>query len=286
MEARTMNCEGRLVATAELADTYGYDCDGYDHLFLFQRDGGYELLVVGRAERYADDGHLVEADARVDVTFEPTVTALAELVDARWPKMSNAWWQVLDSARQNDPTLHAAWIPERMRRDLDGVSVHDRSLATQSGYFNGTVLPAKGRGALDWQDKAVEAMGAHLDALGWKVRLGPDLSPDVDPGGILSVGTVVLGSLWASRFGQEAAVIVRVDDCGEIYARLAEPEDLLDQKVMGLAAVGAPPDDVPWPARRDEDRRTGTRDPIPVGDAIDALLQRPGDATPGLGFGL
>ena len=37
MEARTLICEGRLVATAELADTYGYDTDAYDHLFLFRR---------------------------------------------------------------------------------------------------------------------------------------------------------------------------------------------------------------------------------------------------------
>lgn len=38
MEPRTLTCDGQLVATAEVADTYGYDRDQYDHIFLFKHE--------------------------------------------------------------------------------------------------------------------------------------------------------------------------------------------------------------------------------------------------------
>ena len=275
MEARTLICEGRLVATAELADTYGYDTDAYDHLFLFRRADGYELLVVGRTERYRNDGDLASAAARVDVTFAPNTTALADIVDARWPSMSEAWWQVLESGRHNDRELHDAWVPERMRREFDGASIHDKRLATQSAYLNGTGLPAEGRDAPGWRDKALVDMAANLDGLGWKVRPGPELSPNVEPDGIFSVGTVVVGSLWASRFGHEAAVIVRVDDCGEIYARLADAEDLLDSRSRESA-----------PIDRHGHERLAEEDPRHIGDAVNALLERLQAPAPGIGFEL
>jgi hypothetical protein len=275
VEARTLICEGRLVATAELADTYGYDTDAYDHVFLFRRGGGYELLVIDRTERYQDDGDLASASERVDVSFAPNTAALADMVDARWPSVSGAWWQLLESGRHNDAELHAAWVPERMRRDLDASSTYDKSLATQSGYFGATSLPAEGRGAPAWRDKAVADMAANLADLGWKVRPGPELSPDVEAGGILSTGTVVAGSLWASRFGQEAAVIVRVDDCGEIYARLADPDDLLDASTMNVVRDGARPPGAP----ADEGLQH-------VGHAIDELLQSLQAPASGMGFEL
>jgi hypothetical protein len=44
-------------------------------------------------------------------------------------------------------------------------------------------------------------------------------------GGLLSTGTEIVGALVAGRYGYQGAILVRVDDCGEIYARLAEDGD-------------------------------------------------------------
>ena len=38
MESRRLTCQGQLVASAEVADTYGYDTDQYDDVFLFRND--------------------------------------------------------------------------------------------------------------------------------------------------------------------------------------------------------------------------------------------------------
>ena len=144
---------------------------------------------------------------------------------------------------------------------------------SRAAYFNGTGLPAEGRDAPGWRDKARADMAVNLDGLGWKVRPGPELSPTVEPGGIFSVGTVVVGSLWASRFGHEAVVIVRVDDCGEIYARLADAEDLLDSKSREFA-----------PIDRHDNERLAEEGPRHIGDAVDALLERLQAPAPGIGF--
>lgn len=70
-------------------------------------------------------------------------------------------------------------------------------------------------------------MAAHLDDLGWQVFLDLDKVTDsAEPGGIFSESTEIVGALRARRYGYEAAILVRVDDCGEIYARLAEEGDV------------------------------------------------------------
>ena len=38
MEARTLTCDGRLIANVDLADTYCYDRDWYDHVLLFKNE--------------------------------------------------------------------------------------------------------------------------------------------------------------------------------------------------------------------------------------------------------
>jgi hypothetical protein len=265
MESRAITCEGQLVATAEVADTYGYDRDHYDNIFLFKNGSGYELLVVGRHERYAEDGSLDRASVHVDVTSATSGQALGELVEARWSCTSAVWWQILDHAREHDAELHALWIPERMRRDLDASSVYDKSLALHSGYFGGRELGAPGRAEADWKERAVEDAAALLTDRGWRVRPGPALSPEVKPGGLLSVGTQVVGSLWASRYGREVALVIRVDDCGEIYSRLADSEDLVPR------SLGHPGDDGLTPAGGQAPEGS-ERDPVAVGDALEQLL--------------
>lgn len=71
---------------------------------------------------------------------------------------------------------------------------------------------------------------------GWEV-LHPDIvevTSTAPAGGLLSAGTVIAGALIARRYGREAAILVRVDDCGEIYARLAEEGDTTSPALRAL----------------------------------------------------
>lgn len=45
---------------------------------------------------------------------------------------------------------------------------------------------------------------------------------------------MIAGALIARRYGREAAILVRVDDCGEIYARLAEEGDTTSPALRAL----------------------------------------------------
>jgi len=257
-------CGGRLIASAELADAYGYDREWYDHVFLFKNHGGYELLVVSRHERYDDDGVLAHADAQVDVTALPSARALEDVVAGRWPASSLAWWRLLARAQEYDPDLYQIWIPERMKRDLELFSVHDQDLATKTEYVGGHALDAPGRRDEDWREEAVAAVADQLGEHGWLVRPGPELSEHVAARRILPFGTEVIGSLWATRYGREVALVVRVDDCGEIYARLAEPDDILVPPT-GVEATNPEPATVV-----DVDGRR--RDAMLVRDALEDLL--------------
>jgi hypothetical protein len=113
MEPRILTtCASRLIATADLADTYGYDREWYDHVFLFKNDTGYDLLVVSRRERYGLDGALAHADAGVDVTALPSARALEDVVEPRWPASSGAWYR-LPARAQYDAELYQHWVPEK-----------------------------------------------------------------------------------------------------------------------------------------------------------------------------
>lgn len=269
MEPRTLTCAGRLIASAELADTYGYDRDWYDHVFLFKNDTGYELLVVSRRERYNTDGELAQAAAHVDVTALPSAQALADVFEARWPASSEAWWRLLARAQEYDTDLYQHWIPERMKRDLELFSVHDHDLATKTEYVGGHTLEASGRRIEDWREEAVASVADHLGEQGWLVRRGPTLSEHVEAGRLLSFGNEVVGSLWATRYGREVALVVRVDDCGEIYARLAHPGDVV-------------PTDAP--SRGVDATREVAGHRVPLVDAVSVLVEPMRRAGPDFGL--
>ena len=65
-------------------------------------------------------------------------------------------------------------------------------------------------------------MAAHLDELGWLVRGQVRAAPGL---GTETGDNVVVGVLEAWRYGWAAADVVRVDYCGEIYARRAYDDD-------------------------------------------------------------
>lgn len=222
-----LHLEGQLVATAEVVDPYHHDRDEWHKLFLFRADDGYTLVSFARSETYSDAGCLPAGILDVHVDHAGDVRQLEELVAHRWPLHSDAWWQLLDAGRHDDDELHARWVPERMRRDLDQASLFDRRLALTTGYFNGQPLPAAGRSEPGWRDAALEAMAEHLEQLGWRVEPGPPgIAHSAEPGGILSEATEIVGGLRVRRYGSEAAVLVRVDDCDEIHTRLTGPDEV------------------------------------------------------------
>lgn len=232
-----LHLEGLLVATAEVVDTYRQDGDAWHHMFLFRSEDGYRLVTLARSETYSDTG--CRAGGIVDVVVEHAddVGRLEELVTRRFLTYSDAWWQLLDSGRHDDDDLHARWAPERMRRDLDRASIFDRDLALTTAYLDGR-LSAPGRSELGWREAAVDAMTEHLEELGWQVA--PErrsLAQSAKAGAVFSGATEILGVLRVRRYGWEAAVLVRVDDCGEIYPRLAQPDEVVDS---GVRLVNGP----------------------------------------------
>jgi hypothetical protein len=163
-----------------------------------------------------------------------------------------------------------------VKRDLQLLSVHDQDLATRTDYVGGNALDAPGRHTEDWREEAVAAVAGQFGELGWLVRRG-ELSNDGGPGGIFSIGSEVVGSLWATRYGREVPLVVRVDDCGGIYARLAEPGNVLGlgpDEPLQIPAVG-----------EGQSTPHESTEPILLGDALDRITARQG-SDHGLGLDL
>jgi hypothetical protein len=235
-----LHLEGSLVATAEMVDTYRHDRDEWHNLSVFRAEDGYTLVTLARYESYSDTGAVERGVLDITVDQPGDICQLEELVSGRHRVTSEAWWQILDAGRHYDPDLHAAWVPEQMRRNLDRASLHDHDLAVASSFFNGRALPAPGRSVDGGQRAALEAMANHLEELGWRVQPDrPLVAQTADRGGILSEGTEILGALRAGRYGWEGPILVRVDDCGEIYARLAEPGDVPNAKLRMVEGPNA-----------------------------------------------
>ncbi|MEW6470941.1 MAG: hypothetical protein AB1679_01605 [Actinomycetota bacterium] len=227
-----LHLEGRLVATAEVVDSYGHDRDEWDHLFLFRSEDGYTLVSLARKESFSDTGHYTGGVLDVVVDRRGDAQELEDLVRGRWPLRSDAWWQLLDAGSHNDEELHARWVPERMRRDLERASVLDRRLALTTDFIGGDVPSAPGRAHPGWREAALETMADHLEGLGWEVEADrPVVGESAEPGGILSEATEIVGALRIRRYGWEAPVVVRVDDCGEISPRLAGRDEVRDAGV-------------------------------------------------------
>ena len=238
---RHLQLEGQLVATAEVVDTYRHDRDRWDSLYVFRADDGYTLVDFGRCETYAEVGAVERGIADITVEHASDIRQLEELVSSRFQPGTDAWWQILDAGRHHDEALYAAWVPERMRSDLYRASLHDPDLAVTTAFFNGEALRAPGRSVDGWQGNALEAMAGHLEERGWRVQPErPSVAHTAEPGGIISERTQILGALVAHRYGWQAPILVRVDDCGEIYARLAEPGDFRDAELRRVEEPAAP----------------------------------------------
>lgn len=218
--------QGRQVAALDLSQS-GYQ--PADHVAVFRGPDDWTVVVTRRSEGYDEDGQMVSADALVWDVRLGDVAALGEYFDRHW--YAEGWRALLDAGHSEDNDLYAAWVPERMDRDLDRSSIYNRDLALASSFLYGKPLPAPGRSLPDWKAHALSAMAVHLDETGWVVRGPVELRGDV----ATSDGDRMLGAIGAWRYGWAAAVVVRVDDCGEIFARLAEDADVAGPALRPLS---------------------------------------------------
>ena len=210
----TRRLEGRLVAKLSVSSW----SETTDEVMLFAHESGWTTLVVSHREDYdRDSGQSVGGQASVEATAYADVAVLERDVVRRWGTYE--WWQLLDAAHDLDERLYAAWVPERMERDLDRSSLYPRDLSPG-------------------QDP-VEAMAGRLAGDGWDVQ--PDQArlssaaqkKDED----LFGGTRVLGVLVGRRHGWQAPIVVRVDDFGEVYARVGERGDVVGVELRELTAA-------------------------------------------------
>ncbi|HET7486506.1 MAG TPA: hypothetical protein VFJ85_01160 [Acidimicrobiales bacterium] len=215
MGGEVIKVAGRRVAQIELRSHYG---DDEQQLTLFRAPDGWTVLTVRRIERYDDEGTLRSAEAVVSAAELPDLAALEEFFEYR-----DGWRELLDAGHGEDPELYAAWVPQEADRELDHSSIYNKDLAQATGYLGGQPTPAPGRALPGWETEACAAMAAHLDERGWQVRGPLRAVPGLgaEPG-----DNVVLGVLEAWRYGWAIAVVVRVDYCGEVYARRAGDDDV------------------------------------------------------------
>lgn len=214
-----LRIEGRQVAEVDLRSRYG----DFDHVVVFRGPTSWTVLTIGRTERYDDDGALARAGAVVSCAELADVVALRGFCERR-----DCWREVIDAGHGEDAELYAAWVPHRVDADLDGSSIYNRALALATAYLGGRSVPSPARALPEWEAEACAALAVNLDERGWQVR-GPLTPASVasQPG-----DNVVVGALEAWRYGWAVAIVVRVDYCGEVYARRAD-----DDEVVGVPAL-------------------------------------------------
>ncbi|MGH9073891.1 MAG: hypothetical protein ACRDZQ_07195, partial [Acidimicrobiales bacterium] len=210
-ETQALQVGGQLVAKLELRRPLSQDLP---EVVLALRDShGWSLLVVSRQERWREDGELDKASARVWTESHQDLTHLRASVEGRWE--AGAWWELLEAGHGADAELRAAWLPERLDRDLAGASLRRPDLAVAAGYLDPRPLPAPGRADADWRATALADAAAHLLELGWRVEDRLVTVAADDP------GHAVVGALALHRHGTAVSVVVRVDDYGEVFIRRA-----------------------------------------------------------------
>lgn len=216
-----LRVEGWLVAEAEMEGRRrsGVSFEPADRAWLFRSAGGWRLLTMRRMERYNDCDRPASASTTMSVE---SFSSLQELgVHVRRSYYTSDWVALLDAGHDHDEDLYRAWVPERIRRDFDGASIHNHDLAEAAGYLDPRALPALGKALPDWRRHALEAMASQLEELGYQA-----VPCSVVVGADDSSANEIVGGLRVRAYGHEAGAVVRVDSCGEVYVRLAEPGEV------------------------------------------------------------
>jgi hypothetical protein len=185
-----------------------------DRCWLFRSSTAWTLVTMRRSVRYDDYDRPIGGKATISSQEFSTLEDLAEAVESTYT--AGAWVELLDAGHEHDAKLYRAWVPERIRRDFHGASIHRKDLALYTGLYRGEAVPAPARELKGWQDEAVEQMAAHLVELGFEVleeRSAVSASPN-------DWGDPVLGALRVRRYGWETTGVVRIDEVGEVFIRL------------------------------------------------------------------
>lgn len=238
-----LRIEGRQVAEVDLRGRYG----NFDHVVVFRGPQSWTVLTIDRSERY-DDGVLEWARAVVSCAELADLDGLREFCERR-----DCWREVIDAGHGEDLDLYAAWVPHRVDGDLDASSIYNQDLATATAYLGGRSVPSPARALPEWEAEACAAMAVNLDERGWQVRRSLTPAPAASQPG----DNVVVGALEAWRYGWAIAIVVRVDSCGEVYARRAD-----DHEVVGVRALRKLSDDEEDEAAAEYERRRHARPPV------------------------
>ena len=212
--AREFKIVGRQVARFEVG-RYGGQLE---EVTVFRGSEGWSILTVSRLERCDDGGNAESGEAWVSATTVADMGGLREVLDRR-----DAWSELLEAGHEHDPELYAAWVPEQVDRELDRASIYNRDLAQATAYLGGRPVPAPGRALPGWEAEATAAMATRLEQVGWQVRGDRAAAPGLRsaPG-----DNTVVGLLEGWRHGWAVAIVVRVDFCGEVYARRADNDEV------------------------------------------------------------
>jgi hypothetical protein len=209
---------GWVVARAELERSWSQG-GLLDTVWLFRSSTAWTMASMARGVRYDDGGEPVAGSATVVAEVFSRLDQVAAHVERTYG--AGSWVALLDAGHAHDDELYRAWVPERIGRDFDQASIHNRDLAEAGGYLAARSLPAPGRALPDWRDHALEAMAARVQELGYHLveRREPAAAARGGPNEL--VGVLVL-----ARYGYQVAAVVRVDGCGEIYVRVANGDEV------------------------------------------------------------
>ena len=227
-----LQIDGWGVAQADLEGSWA-GRELADRCWLFRSPATWTLVTMRRSVRYDDHDQPSGGHATITSREFFTLDEVAEEVERTYT--GGSWLELLDAGYEHDAELYQAWVPERIRRDFHGASLHRKDLALYTGLFVGDPLPAPGRQQRGWENEAVDHMAAHLAGLGFEVL---DEQPAVDDAPS-DWGDPTLGALRVRRYGWETTGIVRVDGAGEVFIRL-------DPDAVAGPLLQPVPDDDGW----------------------------------------
>lgn len=187
-----------------------------DTLWLVRSTGGWSLLTLTCNDAHDETHHGAETTVRVR-HFETLAHVAASIEREYWHA---TWVELLDQCHDRDPQLHEIWVRERVEQDFQAATIFNKDLARYNALIGGEPMPAPGRQLPGWADAAVNAMAVRLTKMGYRILGTADIQERDPPG----LDDRQLGALRLGRYGYETTGIVRVDDVGEIFVRLPDPE--------------------------------------------------------------
>ena len=224
-----LRIDGSVVAQADLERSW-LGRELADTVWLFRSPAAWTMVSMSRWVGHDDEGDPTAGRATVTTRVFSRLDRVAAHVEHAY--VSGSWVQLLDAGHDHDDELYRTWVPERIRRDFDRASIHDRRLVDAASYFRSGSLPAHRTAVPDWREQALGAMALRVQELGYDVVGQGELAPGAVEGPNEVVGVLVLG-----RYGYHATAMVRIDNCGEIYLRLADSEEVRGAPLEPLGVV-------------------------------------------------